>query len=262
MISERLKQQLKAATIAAYPREACGLIVGDIYIPIDNMSARPDDGFVMCPIQLSEALERFEPTAIFHSHPDDTARPSQHDLARIDRADTPLPWVIMSWPEYDITITYPQAPAKLIGREFVHGVQDCYTLIQDFYSAKLGITLSQYHRDDEWWEKGQDLYLDNYKDEGFYEVPLSDIQYGDFILMQVESNTVNHAAIYIGDGQILHHIYGRLSKRGIYGGYWLDRTRRILRHKLYNTDNVKQLTESDDANNNQAQRVTSPTLRP
>lgn len=80
-------------------------------------------------------------------------------------------------------------------------------------------------------------------------MPLNELQYGDFILMQIESNTVNHAAIYIGNGEILHHLYGRLSMRGVYGSYWLDRTRRTLRHKLYNADNVSPLLESDDAAN-------------
>lgn len=250
MVSDKIKQQLKELTIAAYPKECCALITDDTVVPIKNISARPSDGFVMCPIELANALDEHTPIAIFHSHPDDTAHPSEHDIVRMSRADDPLPWVIMSWPDYDMTVTQPQQPAKLIGREFVHGVQDCYTLVQDFYSSKLGITLSEYHRDDEWWEKGQDLYLDNYEAEGFYEVALKDIQFGDFILMQVESNKVNHAGVYIGDGKILHHLYGRLSQRGIYGGYWLDRTRRILRHKLYNADNVLPLLESDDANNN------------
>lgn len=250
MLSGKIKQQLKELTMAAYPNEVCALITTDSVVPIKNVSARPSDGFVMRPIELAAALDEHTPIAIFHSHPDDTAHPSEHDLVRMNRADEPLPWVIMSWPDYDLTVTQPQQPAKLIGREFVHGVQDCYTLVQDFYKAKLGITLSEYHRDDEWWEKGQDLYMDNYEKEGFYEISVEDIQYGDFILMQVESNKVNHAAVYIGDGKMIHHLYGRLSQRGIYGGYWLDRTRRILRHKMYNTGNVLPLLESDDANSN------------
>ena len=248
-MTPELLKQLKQHTIECYPNEACGLIVGDLFVPIGNVAPHPRGSFIMCPVQLADALDRFEPTAIFHSHPDDTAAPSAHDTARINRADTPLPWVIMSWPEYDVTTTYPTQIPKLIGRTFTHGVNDCYTLIKDFYSAKLGIELRDYHRDDEWWEKGQDLYLDNYIEEGFYEVPLNELKYGDFILMQIESNTVNHAAIYIGNGEILHHLYGRLSMRGVYGSYWLDRTRRTLRHKLYNADNVSPLLESDDAAN-------------
>lgn len=131
-MTPELLKQLKQHTIECYPNEACGLIVGDLFVPIGNVAPHPRGSFIMCPVQLADALDRFEPTAIFHSHPDDTAAPSAHDTARINRADTPLPWVIMSWPEYDVTTTYPTQLPKLIGRTFTHGVNDCYTLIKDF----------------------------------------------------------------------------------------------------------------------------------
>lgn len=248
MITPELKATLVQYAQDCYPQEACGLIVGEVFIPISNVSAQPDEGFVMCPQQLAEALDRFEPTAIFHSHPDDTAAPSEHDVARINRADDPLPWVIVSVPDLELSVTYPTAHPALIGRKFIHGVDDCYSLLVDFYAAKMGIELHDYAREDEWWEKGQNLYLDNFAAEGFHEVPMSELQYGDVILMQVLSDTVNHAGIYIGDGQILHHLYGRLSRRDVYGGYWLDRTSRTIRHSLYNACNVKPLLESDNAN--------------
>ncbi|MBI0320618.1 C40 family peptidase [Streptomyces javensis] len=41
----------------------------------------------------------------------------------------------------------------------------------------------------------------------------------------------NHAGIYLGDGQMLHHLYGRLSEAAPYGGMWSERTRYIVRHE-------------------------------
>jgi cell wall-associated NlpC family hydrolase len=49
--------------------------------------------------------------------------------------------------------------------------------------------------------------------------------------MKVASSVPNHAAIYIGGDIILHHVYGRLSNRQIYGGYWRKHTTHHLRHK-------------------------------
>jgi len=43
----------------------------------------------------------------------------------------------------------------------------------------------------------------------------------------------NHAAIYIGNQQILHHCPNRLSKRDAYGGFWIDYTHSIWRHKKW-----------------------------
>jgi cell wall-associated NlpC family hydrolase len=62
---------------------------------------------------------------------------------------------------------------------------------------------------------------------------VSEIAKGDLILMQIRSrNRVpNHAAIYLGDGMMLHHLHSRLSSRDIYGGYWQEVTRSIWRHR-------------------------------
>ncbi|WP_043946890.1 NlpC/P60 family protein, partial [Ralstonia solanacearum] len=41
---------------------------------------------------------------------------------------------------------------------------------------------------------------------------------GDVILMQVRAPVPNHAAVYLGGVQMLHHLHGRLSSRDVYGG--------------------------------------------
>jgi hypothetical protein len=51
------------------------------------------------------------------------------------------------------------------------------------------------------------------------------------ILMQIRSPVTNHAGIYLGDGQMLHHLHGRLSETVPYGGMWAERTRCIVRHR-------------------------------
>jgi cell wall-associated NlpC family hydrolase len=73
------------------------------------------------------------------------------------------------------------------------------------------------------------LYLDNAEAWGFYRV--FDLKVGDVILIQVHANVPNHAAIYIGNEKIMHHVAGRLSKTDPYGGYWLKHSHSIYRHK-------------------------------
>jgi len=50
--------------------------------------------------------------------------------------------------------------------------------------------------------------------------------------MQIRSKNgvPNHAGIYLGDGLMLHHMYGRLSRKDTYGGYWREMTRGVARH--------------------------------
>ena len=60
---------------------------------------------------------------------------------------------------------------------------------------------------------------------------MEELQYGDAILMQLGAKLPNHAAVYIGDQLILHHIQDRLSSRDVYGGYYVKSTAMVLRHE-------------------------------
>jgi cell wall-associated NlpC family hydrolase len=121
--------------------------------------------------------------------------------------------------------------APLIGREFVHGIQDCFTLIADWYERERGIILPNFHRDDNWWLNGENLYLDNYEKAGFRAVDVgSNPEPGDVFLMQVRSRVPNHAGIYIGNGMFIHHLYRQLSRRDVYGGPWAEKTRLVVRY--------------------------------
>ncbi len=111
----------------------------------------------------------------------------------------------------------------LTGRRFEHGVTDCYTLFRDAYHLA-GIEMPDFHRGDDWWRHGQNLYLDNLEATGLYQVPLSSAQPGDVLLCCFGSSVPNHAAIYCGDGELLHHIPEQLSKRERYTDKWQRRT--------------------------------------
>ena len=135
-----------------------------------------------------------------------------------------------------------------LGREFKHGVVDCYALIKDFYQVAFGISLSNYARPDDWWHSGLNLYADNVLKEGFklMDMPLRDLQYGDFILMAIKSTVPCHAAIYIGDGKILHHFYGRQSNIELLKGIWHNSITGIYRHKDVKIDLDLQTVELID----------------
>ena len=73
---------------------------------------------------------------------------------------------------------------------------DCYTLFRDAYHLA-GIEMPDFHREDDWWRNGQNLYLDNLAVTGFYRVPLSSAQAGDILLCCFGASVPNHAAIYL-----------------------------------------------------------------
>ncbi|AQS50717.1 hypothetical protein PAEH1_02605 [Paenalcaligenes hominis] len=250
-MNARLRNAMKAHARAEFPREAAGFIVqtvqGKEYVRLKNLSGRSDQ-VVVCPKSQAEAYKKGEAVAFFHSHPNLPAEPSEAD--RVSCESMGLPWVIYPLNDYDgsikfdplITITPSGYQAPLIGRFFYHGVLDCYTLVQDYYSRELSIELLDFERDDEWWKKGGNLYEENFTSAGFVQV--NDLQPHDVVLMQYYSPVTNHAGVFIGDaelkseplgfalpGSMIHHASNRLSERVIYGGYWKDITRMILRHK-------------------------------
>jgi len=78
--------------------------------------------------------------AVVHSHPDAAPLPSQADLVACER--TGIPWFILGWPTEIWHFMTPKGyRAPLIGREFVHGVLDCYTLIRDWYQEVRSVSL-------------------------------------------------------------------------------------------------------------------------
>lgn len=233
-LSDRLKAEIFAHAKAEDPRECCGLIVvikgRRRYIPCRNIASTPDEHFMLDPADYAAAEDQGEIIAVVHSHP--TTQPIPSPADRLSCNATGLPWFIVNpkieqWggcePEH-FELPY-------VGREFVFGVVDCYSLVRDWYAREWGLELADFSRRDQFWERGENLYVDNYKSQGFRQIEFNELERGDAILMQLSSPLPNHAAIYLGDQQILHHIQGRLSSRDVYGGYYVKNTAMVLRHE-------------------------------
>lgn len=221
-----IDKQILAHAAECAPQESCGFVIdtgtGQHYMPCQNIADRPAEYFEISPDDWLRAQTAGEVVALVHSHPD--GLPVLSECDRASQRRTALPWWLVCGTEI---YRFNNVP-PLLGRQFEHGVLDCLTLLRDAYHLA-GINLPDYSREDEWWKKGQDLYLDLLGPNGFYQV--TDAQPGDVILICLGSEKANHAAIYCGDQYVLHHCSQRLSKRDIYGGFWLNYTHSIWRHK-------------------------------
>lgn len=239
------QEAIDAHALAEYPREACGLIVvvkgRERYWPCKNLSEHPGKHFRLDPVDYAAAEDTGEITALVHSHPDESAEPSEGD--RVECEASGLPWQIVAVHAGEIAGRAQFKPcgyqAPLVGRAWQHGTLDCWALCRDWYAREWGAELPNPPRIDGWWDDGRtDLYAEPALEAvGFRTVGrsgdlhLPDWQSGDLILMQVRAKNLvpNHAGIYLGDGQMLHHLYGRLSSRDVFGGYWLENTVRVMR---------------------------------
>ena len=200
------------------------------FVPVENSHSRPETDIKVSELEYRRADELGEIHAFVHSHPNAGAYLSPMDTLMHKASN--IAWWVIGLPDgadgEALTLSVPAAGEQpLTGRLFMHGVNDCYTLIRDYYRLERGILLLDIEREDEWWLKGQNLYEDNFRDAGF--MPVETPEDGDVILMQIRSPVPNHAGIYI-NGELLHHMPRRLSSRDCYGDSYRERTRRILRY--------------------------------
>jgi cell wall-associated NlpC family hydrolase len=227
-----LAPQLRLLAATAAPREACGVITraGRI-IRFPNRAAQAHEEFAAG--ALHELEERAgELLAIFHTHPDNET-PSPADVAHCDASF--LPWVVAG--PRDLFVLHPE-PRPYVQREFVYGVEDCWQLVSDWHAQEAGLFLPWFERPaDGWWKTaGPSPYLEHAAAYGFTAAPLCEwglenLRLGDVILMQLAARRTNHAAIYVGGGCLLHHLYGELSRIETFSGRMQSSTTHIARHQ-------------------------------
>lgn len=235
--------EFMAHAAACAPQECCGLLVdfgpehgGRRYVAGTNVLAgQGRDVFELDTATWCACEDAGEIVAVCHSHPHASANPSMADRHSCERLG--LPWLILGWPGGHVVQLDPCGwNAPLLQREYAFGVLDCYTLGQDFYRRELGIVLPDFERRDGFWKRGEHLYRDNMLAAGFEVVPVhdeADLVRGDGLLMRVLSPDVdNHVAVWLGDGMMLHHPYGQLSRRERWDTPWQRRTTAVLRHRL------------------------------
>ncbi|MDR5777558.1 MULTISPECIES: Mov34/MPN/PAD-1 family protein [unclassified Caballeronia] len=247
MLAGCTRAAIESHALACYPNESCGLIVNGDYLPCANVSNLPSEHFSISAAAYSCAEDVGSVQAIVHSHPDASALPSLDDLLACGASGVPV-WFIQSVQRdqhgavhagrlHHITaqvIARATATAPLIGARFVHGVDDCYGVVRRYYHAALGLELPDFERAGKWWtDTACSLYLDNYEAAGFISLGFdARLHTGDVLLMAIASRygVPNHAAVYLGNDEILHHLWGQLSRRELLPRYRKHVTH-VLRHR-------------------------------
>lgn len=216
------------------PKESVGLLLNirgkQKYFPCRNISMTDYQCFILDPEDYVKADNLGEITAVIHSHPMASPEPSQADKISCEKSN--LPWYIVSpqtgqW-EYLEPTGYK---APLLGREWIWGVTDCWSLVVDWYKEERGIKLKDYERNMTPDEFLFDPLFESYAwRTGFRELrPDEPLEKGDVLLMSIMHPTLNHVAIFLGD-MVLHHLADRLSCREPYSEWLLKCTGKRYRY--------------------------------
>ena len=117
---------------------------------------------------------------------------------------------------------------------------DCYTLFRDAYHL-CGIDLPDFERTNGWWLRGENLYLANMPDNGFYQVSMQDARPGDVIIRQpFPGADPCHSMILLHDNLVLQHDHaGHLSRREQMRPAYIKQTHSIWRHEQCSSLNLQ-----------------------
>ena len=218
------------------PRESVGVLIvikgKEQYYPCNNLSTYSQQCFILDPEDYVKADALGEITAIVHSHPVTPPSPSQADKVSCEQSG--LKWHIVNpktemWGYCEPTGYKP----PLIGRQWVWGVTDCWSLVRDYYKEQHNIQLLDYERPTTPQDFLDNPLFEQYAERtGFVELNKDEkLQKGDVLLMSILHPTLNHVAIFLGD-EILHHLADRLSTREPYNEWLLKCTGKRYRYVI------------------------------
>ena len=205
----------KLRFIACWPPEGVGYVKDGQFHTLEKFAADPRYAFEVDPAFMLE-----EPDCLLHSHctgvevlTGDPRSPSSEDLK--GQIATAIEWGICVTDgevcEDPLYWGNPKNRPPLLDREFIFNIQDCYALVQDWFYQERGIELPNGHRTPHWNEEGEDHLTERFQKWGFEKVDIRAIELGDVLFYRIRSVVPNHLGIYLGNGEVLSHFYGRIS---------------------------------------------------
>lgn len=117
---------------------------------------------------------------------------------------------------------------SLIGLPWQYGINDCFSLVRRYY-ALAGVMLPDFKRPER-LETSPSIFLEQAGALGFCETALSDLRAGDVLIMRLGTDAPMHAAIYVGDQQILHQRMNSVSGVEALTRYYLRKTAAAFRY--------------------------------
>ena len=207
-------QKIKETALLRYPKEMCGVCTIDDFIELDNVSDHPENSFRFDPVQYARVIE--QTVYIVHSHTKELSYVETYDLRTpshkdfINQKRSGKPWLIVGCEGFEVSepVLFPRSPSpELLGRPFIWYVNDCYTLVMDYYKFNLGIDLDIHDESFDWAKHRTEsnLFEPFIEKWGFKQSSVDDLQNGDLIIISRHGLFANHLLIY-HEGEVIHQL--------------------------------------------------------
>jgi cell wall-associated NlpC family hydrolase len=211
-LTPKQKQLITEAVLADYPNECCGFLVKNDFVHLQNIADDTKTSFKINPQDTAKWADKI--IAIVHSHTRDINQHEVYDLRTPSQKDyigqklSGLPWLIFGTEGENITdpVELPRTPSSdYIGRQFIWYINDCFTLVQDYYRFELGIDIGDYPKEFDWknFTDIPELLEQYYREYGFIDSSINELKNGDILLMNSMRMHGNHLGIY-HEGNVLH----------------------------------------------------------
>lgn len=214
------------------PDMICGVLLQDDnnsgFKPCVNASPAPEQGAIIDADFLRTLRHSHEITHVICSVPDARSHDISDYQAMSDRDG--LPYLLVLWPGLQSLTIFPQTELDYENRPYIYGQYDCYSLIRDYLLRENGIALNDYPREVYSLSSGKNIFEVQAPEEGFVKIEDTSLQTGDILVFNLPSTRLQHPAVYIGNGQMLHHLPPGLSCREAYSEKWEKRTSSVWRH--------------------------------
>lgn len=231
-LTKEQRDVIRSAALQDPENETCGFVLesGEV-VQCFNRAEDPVNTFEISPLDYA-LYEDKGIKGVWHSHIKlDGFSPFDQQVIASD----PMPWAVYCLAKDHFTECNPHTVAPLLGRPYVFGVYDCYSVVSDKLQ-EMGVALPQWERSffGEWNTPEFTPFDDQALIVG--RPVQGDYQPGDILLFNLGdfSGHTDHIGVLINNRTFLHHPAERLSRIDRFGSWWKRKLRMAVRpHQLW-----------------------------
>lgn len=234
MLNNFQKSQIKEWALENTSEELCGLIYisgEQIHITkTKNIASNKENYFEIDPLQYLRISnnKKNQIIGIFHSQKEESPSILDYMVAQGHNCYSIIYSIEAdSFIEIDkIHLKYK----KYLFKSFTMGSDDCLGLVRDFYKNEYNINITNFPRDEDWYNKNPNIIEENIEKENFAIINCIDnVKEGDILVFK--NGRHGHLGIYLEKDLLLHLPYHKKSLVEKLNKENKDKIKLILRHK-------------------------------